>query len=89
MPPYLTFMTAKVKIKLPSYFFLIPMAETIHKINDILLISLQILVKSFVSNITINLSYNLSKYIQHKHMFENRLKWVVYITHCNLLVLLG
>ena len=26
MPPYLTFTTAKVKIKLPSYFFLIPMA---------------------------------------------------------------
>ena len=26
MPPYLTFTTGKVKIKLPSYFFLIPMA---------------------------------------------------------------
>ena len=65
------------------------MTETIHKINEILLISLQILVKSFVNNITINLSYNLSKYILYKHLFENCLKWIVYTTHCNLLVLLG
>ena len=33
-----------------------------------MLISLQILVESFVSNIIIDLSYNLSKYIQYKHV---------------------
>ena len=35
-----------------------------------MLISLQILVKSFVSNIIIDLSYNLSKYIQYKHVWK-------------------
>ena len=36
------------------------------------------LAKPFVSNITIDLSYNLSKYIQFE-VFQNCLKWVVYI----------
>ena len=40
-----------------------------------LLISLQILDKTFVSNIKLNLSYNLSKYMQLE-VFENCLKWV-------------
>ena len=35
-----------------------------------MLISLPILVKSFVSNIIIDLSYNLSKYIQYKHVWK-------------------
>ena len=35
-----------------------------------MLISLQILAKSFVSNIIIDLSYNLSKYIQYKHVWK-------------------
>ena len=43
-----------------------------------MLISLQILAKTFPSNIIIDLSYNLSKYIQSE-VFENCLKWVVYI----------
>ena len=43
-----------------------------------MLISLQILAKTFPSNIIIDLSYNLSKYIQFE-VFENCLKWVVYI----------
>ena len=50
----------------------------IHKINRILLILLQILVKTFVSNIIIDLSYNLSKYKQFE-LFQNCLKWVVYV----------
>ena len=44
--------------------------KAIHKINRILLVSLQILVKSFVSNIMIDLSYNLCKYIQYKHVWK-------------------
>ena len=40
-----------------------------------MLISLQIMVKSFVSNRIIDLSYSLNKYKQYKHC----LKWVVYI----------
>ena len=48
-----------------------------HKINQILLIPLLILAKTFLSNI-IDLSYNLSKYIQFE-VFENCLKWVAYI----------
>ena len=51
--------------------------QTIHKINEILLISLQILIKSFASNIIIDLSYSLS--INSINTFENCLKWVVYI----------
>ena len=35
-----------------------------------MLISLPILVKSFVSNIIIDLSYNLSEYIQYKHVWK-------------------
>ena len=42
----------------------------IHKINRILLILLQTLVKSFVSNKIIDLSYNLSKYIKYKHVWK-------------------
>ena len=52
--------------------------QTIHKINQILLISLQILAKIFASNIIIDLSYNLSNCIQFE-VFENCLKWVAYI----------
>ena len=44
--------------------------QTIHKTNQILLILPQILAKTFVSNIIIDLSYNLSKYIQFE-VFEN------------------
>ena len=51
--------------------------KPIHKINRILLISLQILAKTFVRNIIIDLTYNLSKYLQSE-VFENSLKWVVY-----------
>ena len=51
--------------------------STIHKINRVLLILLQILVKTFASNI-IDLSYNLSKYTQFE-VFEKCLHWVVYI----------
>ena len=54
-----------------------------------MLISLQILAKIFVSNIIIDLSYNLSKYTQSE-VFQNCLKWVVYIntlfSPCSLLV---
>ena len=46
-----------------------------HSLNHI---SLQILAKIFVSNIIIDLSYNVSKYIQSK-VFQNCLKWVFYI----------
>ena len=35
---------------------------------ELLLISLLILVKSFASNIIIDLSYNLSKYVQYEHV---------------------
>ena len=53
----------------------------IEKKNRILLISLQILVKSFVSNILIDISSNLyilsSIYIINT--FQNCLKWVIYI----------
>ena len=52
--------------------------KPIHKIDRILLISLQILAKTFARNIIIDLTYNLNKYIQSE-MFENSLKWVVYI----------
>ena len=52
--------------------------QTIHKINQILLILLQILTKTFPSNIILDLLYSLSKYIQSE-VFENCLKWVVYI----------
>ena len=41
-------------------------------------ISLQILAKMFASNIIIDLSYNLSNYLQFE-VFENCLKWVAYI----------
>ena len=41
--------------------------KTIHEINQILLNLLQILIKSFVSNVIIELAYNLSQYIQYKH----------------------
>ena len=54
------------------------LASINHKINQILLIPLLILTKTFLSNIIIDLSYNLSKYIQFE-VFENCLKWVVYI----------
>ena len=43
---------------------------TIHKINRILLISLQILTKTSVSNIINDLSYNLNKYIFYKHVWK-------------------
>ena len=43
---------------------------TVHRINRILLFSPQILVKSFVCNIIIDSSYNLSKYIQYKHVWK-------------------
>ena len=43
-----------------------------------MLISLQILAKMFASNIIIDLSYNLSNYIQFE-VFENCLNWVTYI----------
>ena len=43
---------------------------TVHRINRILLFSPQILVKSFACNIIIDSSYNLSKYIQYKHVWK-------------------
>ena len=43
---------------------------TIHTINRILLISLQILTKTSVSNIINDLSYNLNKYILYKHVWK-------------------
>ena len=52
--------------------------QTIHKINQILIISLQILAKMFASYIIIDLSYNLSNYIQFE-VFENCLKCIAYI----------
>ena len=62
--------------------------KTIHKINWILLISLQILVKSFVSNIIIDLLYNLSNYMQYKHdwkLFEvGSLNQHIVIAFCHL-----
>ena len=42
--------------------------KTIHKIDLCLLISLEMLVKSFASSILIDLSYNLNKYTQYKHV---------------------
>ena len=41
---------------------------TIYKIKRALLISVQILVKSFVSNIIIDLSNNFNKYTHYKHV---------------------
>ena len=38
----------------------------------------QILAKTFLTNLIIDLSYNFSKYMQFE-VFENCLKWVVYI----------
>ena len=61
-----------------SLVILVNDVKYIHKINQILLISPEILAKTFASNIIIDLSYNLSKYIQFEG-FENYLKWVVYI----------
>ena len=60
--------------------------EASHKINRILLISLQILVKLFLINRIASISYisYLSKYIQYKQLFF--LWWlVVTSTHCNRL----
>ena len=61
-----------------SLIILINDVKYIHKINQILFISPEILAKTFASNIIIDLSYNLSKYMQFE-VFENYLKWVVYI----------
>ena len=61
-----------------SLIILINDVNYIHKINQILFISPEILAKTFASNIIIDLSYNLSKYMQFE-VFENYLKWVVYI----------
>ena len=52
-----------------------------------MLISLQILIKSFASNIIIDLSYSLS--INSINTFENCLNWVVYINTLYHLVSLG
>ena len=54
-----------------SLFFTPPMAPSpIHKISRILLIFIQMLVKVFVSNIIIDLLYNLNKYIQYKYVWK-------------------
>ena len=42
----------------------------IHKVSLILLILLQMLVKSFVSNVITDIPYNLSKYRQYKHVWK-------------------
>ena len=52
--------------------------QTIHKINQILVILLLMLAKTFFSNIVIDLLYHLSNYLQFE-MFENCLKWFLYI----------
>ena len=57
--------------------FTLPM-QTMHQITQILLSLLQILAKTFPSNIITDLSYNLSKYIEFE-VFETCLKWVVYV----------
>ena len=56
--------------------------QAIHKINRILLTLLQILIKSFVSNILTEISHNLNKYVQYifKVVFSS--------THWNRFVLL-
>ena len=64
---------------------------SIYKINWILLISLQLLAKTFVSNIIIDISYNLSKYTQSE-VFQNFFffyqgKWVVYLHQHTVLAL--
>ena len=43
---------------------------TIHKSHRILLISLQIMVKSFAKHLIIDLPYNLKKHIQYKHVWK-------------------
>ena len=50
-----------------------------HEINLILLISHQILAKTLAGNIIKYLPYNLSKFIKFE-VFENCLKWIVYIS---------
>ena len=55
-----------------------------------LLILPQILVKLFVRNIITDLSYNLNKFIQYKHVRELfHLDCLPTLTHCNCLVSLG
>ena len=60
----------------------------IYKINRILHISPQMLLTSFVRNIIIDVSYNLSKYMQCKHVLKTFWRSLFTSTHYNYLVML-
>ena len=52
------------------FYLTFQLPPALHKTSRILLISLQMLVKLFFSNIIIDLFYNFNKYIQYKHVWK-------------------
>ena len=74
-----------ISTQLSNFFHPFYILSINHKINRILLISLQILVKSFVSNIIIDLSYNLNKYTRYKHVWKLFQVDLFTATNCNRL----